>query len=212
MLTSHNGASFQTGDLEKKHGWHLAAGAKSGDGLYRFLNHATNLQVLFLALDKASIDGIAPSSSSPSVLLWSKLSTLQFGKLRSLGFRGWDLGDRDLSSFLSTHNATLVDLSFVRCNLYGSWRTVISYLYHFHVIRQLFLWNISEGVYFLKFPRIGIASVSTVGSTDPDLAGWSLVDRDPFMFGIHFDDHWKQSIESAFNKMMRSTVQIPARV
>ncbi|KAH4296171.1 hypothetical protein HBH64_088300 [Parastagonospora nodorum] len=44
-------------------------GAKSGDGLYRFLNHATNLQVLFLALDKASIDGIAPSSSSPSVLL-----------------------------------------------------------------------------------------------------------------------------------------------
>ena len=60
----------------------------------------------------------------------------------------------------------------------------------------------------MAFPGIGVASVST----DPDLEGWSLVDRNPFNFGISFDDHWQHSVASAFNKIRRSTTQVRVRI
>jgi hypothetical protein len=75
-------------------------------------------------------------------------------------------------------------------------------------MRKLFFWDISEGVYLLAFPGIGVASFST----DPDLEGWCLVDRDPFKFGISYNDHWQQSVESAFNKIMRSAIQVRVRI
>lgn len=113
---------------------------------------------------------------------FNQIQDLNFPNLRRLRLYAFELEDNALVKFLERHKNTLCRISFVDCNLFGSWHNVMRTLQHCPELKTLDLDHLAQFDRRVTFPTT--ADIPHCPLTDLGFVDWVYI-----MYPCHYSTY-----------------------